>query len=173
MRIAIEEMQAAQGSPSAHSGDRIIALTLSLLETERQNLRLALGFRSLFLFKPTSRFRKRMFNLITNVWFDRTILAVILCNSVILGFYDPLCIGHNDDFDPSSLCSQSNGTYVCDIDTISEYSCRVFCAGWAPIEKGHTCSSNISHGMEIADIICSVRHRIRVRISRLCCRNGP
>jgi hypothetical protein len=67
MKAAIEERQAAAGT-SVHSGDRILALTVSLLQTERQNLRMALGFRSLFLFSPRSRFRKGLFNLITNPW---------------------------------------------------------------------------------------------------------
>ena len=156
MKAMIETNRLAAGT-SQHAGDRIIGATVTLLETERQNLRLALGFRSLFVFSPTSEFRKRLFKLVTNPWFDRTILAVILCNSVILGFYDPLCIGHSDELYPSLVCVISNGTYVCDLDTISAYPCWVFCAGWKSIQEGHTCSDNIARGMEIADIICSVR----------------
>ena len=167
MKAAIEERQAAAGT-SVHSGDRILALTLSLLQTERQNLRMALGFRSLFLFSPRSRFRKGLFNLITNPWFDRAILVVILCNSLALGLFDPLCIGYNSDFDPASVCPRHANGYVCDVDTISGYSCSVFCAGWASIENEHACNSRVQHGMDVVDLICLVRHRTSCACRLLC-----
>lgn len=43
---------------------------------------------------------------ITNKWFDRTILVIIVVNSIIMAMADYECI--NDDYEPIAKCSWRN-----------------------------------------------------------------
>ncbi len=40
-------------------------------------------------------------DLARSVWFDRVVLLLIIVNSVMLAVFDPLCVGHNDQFNPT------------------------------------------------------------------------
>jgi hypothetical protein len=160
-RVAAEKViannRANMPEQPASASDKLMAVTLTLMEAEGKHMLFALAHSSLFVFPPNSAFRRSLMNLARNPWFDRTVLLLITVNSAMLAVFDPLCVGHNEYFDPQ-MCTAVNGTTGCTADDLDRFGCDgPFCAGWQSIRPGHTCSAFVNRSMELADIVFSVR----------------
>ena len=152
----------------ASIGDRMMGMALSLLDVDTSAMQKSLHYSSLFCLKPYSPLRRAIMRLVSNVWFDRVVLLLIMSNSALLATNDPLCIGHDGLFDRSEICGVNK---TCHRDVVDSHPCDgPFCAGWESIHDGHTCDPSFQHWMEVADVIFSVSQRFPLapRASRTC-----